>query len=266
MNLDFALVLVVLTGISGVVWLLDALLLRQKRKDRAARAGADAVNEPVLVEYARSLFPVLLVVLVFRSFLFEPFKIPSGSMIPTLVVGDFIVVNKFTYGLRLPVTNQKVVSYNTPNRGDVVVFRYPPDPAINFIKRVIGLPGDTISYRNKRVYLNGEELELNEGKPYLSSETKCATPRSDAVRYLEGLGNSRHALLLHTNSSGQDDQWVVPEGHYFMMGDNRDRSNDSREWGFVPEENLVGKAVGIWLNFDLNKGCADWGRIGSGIE
>ena len=265
MTFDFALVLVVLTTLTGLVWLLDTLLLRQRRRDAAARAGRDA-REPVLVEYARSLFPVLLVVLVFRSFLFEPFKIPSGSMIPTLQVGDFIVVNKFTYGLRLPVLNRKIVSYHEPQRGDVVVFRYPVDPGINFIKRVIGLPGDTITYRDKRLFINGEQVEVNAGAPYRSSEVKCSTPRADAVRFREDLGSKRHDILLHGDAGGRDGRWVVPEGHYFMMGDNRDRSNDSREWGFVPEQNLVGKAVGIWLNFDLNKGCADWSRVGDGIE
>jgi signal peptidase I len=266
MSLDFALVLVVLTLLAGLVWLFDSLFLRQKRMDEAARAGEEVDREPVAVEYARSLFPVLLVVLLFRSFLFEPFKIPSGSMIPTLLVGDFIVVNKFTYGLRWPVLNKKFVSYNLPERGDVVVFRYPVDPAVNFIKRAVGLPGDTISYRDKRLFVNGEPVGISGGAPLLSSDLKCSTPRADAVRYREDFGTARHDILLHEESRGRDGQWVVPEGHYFMMGDNRDRSNDSREWGFVPEENLVGKAVGIWLNFDLNKGCADWGRVGNGVD
>ncbi len=266
MNLDFALILVILTFVTGLVWGLDTLMFRQRRMDRAAQAGDDPTHEPVVVEYSRSLFPVLLIVLLFRSFLFEPFKIPSGSMIPTLLIGDFIVVNKFAYGLRLPVLNNKVVPVGNPERGDVAVFRYPVDPGVNFIKRVIGLPGDTVTYRDKQLFINGQRIEEQGGTPYLSTEVKCSTPRKDAIRYREDLGNQRHDILVHEVIRGRNGQWVVPEGHYFMMGDNRDRSNDSREWGFVPEENLVGRAVGIWLNFDFDKGCADWSRVGDGIH
>lgn len=266
MNLDFALVLVVLTGLSGLIWLVDSLLFKQRRMDKAAKRGPEPAREPLAVEYSRSLFPVLLIVLLFRSFLFEPFKIPSGSMIPTLLVGDFIVVNKFAYGLRLPVLHNKVVAISNPQRGDVAVFRYPVDTGVNFIKRVTGLPGDTITYRNKQLYVNGEAIELREQGPFLSNQIKCATPRRDARRQFEALGEEGHDILVHDTAIGIDGQWVVPEGHYFLMGDNRDRSNDSREWGFVPEENLVGKAVGIWLNFDFQKGCADWSRVGDGIR
>ncbi len=266
MNFDFALILVVLTLLTGVIWLLDSLFFKRARMDRLARAGSDPEREPVAVEYARSLFPVLFIVLLFRSFLFEPFKIPSGSMIPTLLIGDFIVVNKFSYGLRLPVLNSKFLETGEPKRGDVVVFRYPMDPSVNFIKRVIGLPGDTVTYRDKELFVNGEPVERAGGAPYLSGDVKCSTPRSDAVRYREDLGIRRHDILIHETIRGRNGQWVVPEGHYFMVGDNRDRSNDSREWGFVPEANLVGRAVGIWLNLDVNQGCADWGRIGEGIE
>jgi len=159
MNIDFAFVLVVLTSASGFIWLVDSLLFKQRRMDRAVQKSIEIPREPVLVEYSRSLFPVLLIVLLFRSFLFEPFKIPSGSMIPTLLVGDFIIVNKFSYGIRLPVLNKKVFSIGEPQRGDVVVFRYPKDPSVNFIKRAVGLPGDTISYRDKQLYVNGEKVE-----------------------------------------------------------------------------------------------------------
>jgi signal peptidase I len=219
-----------------------------------------------VIEYSRSLFPVLLIVLLFRSFLFEPFKIPSGSMIPTLLVGDFIVVNKYAYGLRLPVLHTRIVPVGEPKRGDVVVFRYPVDPKVNFIKRLIGLPGDTITYRDKKLFINGEEVSEQLLGRYSSTDVKCATPRPDAVRYSEQLGDVTHDILIHENSGSRDGQWEVPEGHYFMMGDNRDRSNDSREWGFVPEENLMGRAVGIWLNFDYTKGCGDLSRIGDGIH
>ena len=158
MKPDFSLLLVLLTGLTGVVWLIDSLLLRRRRMDRAVQTELQRPRDPVLVEYSRSLFPILLIVLLFRSFLFEPFKIPSGSMIPTLLIGDFIVVNKFAYGLRLPVLNRKVLSIGEPERGDVVVFRYPVDPKVNFIKRMVGLPGDTITYRNKRLFINGEPV------------------------------------------------------------------------------------------------------------
>ena len=155
MKPDFSLLLVLLTGLTGLVWLLDSLFLRRRRMDRAVQKSIERPRDPVVIEYSRSLFPVLLIVLLFRSFLFEPFKIPSGSMIPTLLVGDFIVVNKFAYGLRLPVAHTKIVPIGEPERGDVVVFRYPVDPKVNFIKRLVGLPGDTLSYRDKQLFVNG---------------------------------------------------------------------------------------------------------------
>ena len=266
MNIDFAFVLVVLTSVTGFVWLVDSLLFKQRRMDRAVQKSVEQAREPVLVEYSRSLFPVLLIVLLFRSFLFEPFKIPSGSMIPTLLVGDFIVVNKFAYGIRLPVLNKKIISTGEPERGDVVVFRYPVDTSVNFIKRAVGLPGDTVTYRDKQLFVNGEKVEVTSVGRFDSSDIKCSTPAIDASLHYEKLGDANHNILLHDRSGGRDEQWVVPEGHYFMMGDNRDRSNDSREWGFVPEENVLGRAVGIWLNFDFEKGCADFSRVGNGIH
>jgi signal peptidase I len=266
MKIDFSLVLVVLTALTGLIWLFDSLFLRRARMDRAVQKELQRPADPVVIEYSKSLFPILLIVLLFRSFLFEPFKIPSGSMIPTLLIGDFIVVNKFAYGLRLPVVNRKFVSIGEPERGDVVVFRYPVDPSVNFIKRLVGLPGDTISYRSKRLYINGQEVPLAEQGRYGSDEVKCDTPRADALRLTETLDGKSHDILLHANSGSRDQQWVVPEGHYFVMGDNRDRSNDSREWGFVPEDHLMGRAVGIWLNFDYRKGCGDLSRIGDGID
>ena len=266
MNIDFALVLVVLTALTGFIWLVDSLLFRQKRMDRSVQNSIEQPREPVMVEYARSLFPVLLIVLLFRSFLFEPFKIPSGSMIPTLLVGDFIVVNKFSYGIRLPVLNRKIISINEPKRGEVVVFRYPQDPSVNFIKRAVGLPGDTITYRDKQLFVNGEKVQETSIGRFESSAIKCTTPAIDASLFDEQLGDVEHNILLHDRSRSRNGQWVVPQGHYFMMGDNRDRSNDSREWGYVPEENLLGRAIGIWLNFDFEKGCADLSRVGNGIH
>jgi signal peptidase I len=266
MKPDFSLLLVVLTGLTGLVWLLDSLFLRRRRMDRAVQRSIERPRDPVVIEYSRSLFPVLLIVLLFRSFLFEPFKIPSGSMIPTLLVGDFIVVNKYAYGLRLPVVHTKIVPLGEPERGDVVVFRYPVDPKVNFIKRLVGLPGDTIAYRDKNLYVNGELVQADVQGHYSTNEVKCATPRSDAIKLTESLGTVTHDILIHEGSGDRDGQWEVPEGYYFVMGDNRDRSNDSREWGFVPEENLMGRAVGIWLNFDYTKGCGDLSRIGDGIQ
>ena len=266
MKPDFALLLVLLTAISGIVWAIDAAFLRRRRMDRAVRKKIQKPRDPVIIEYSRSLFPILLIVLVFRSFFFEPFKIPSGSMIPTLLIGDFIVVNKYAYGLRLPVTNTKIMSIGEPERGDVVVFRYPVDPRVNFIKRLVGLPGDTVTYRDKRLFVNGEEVSAEKQGLYASDEVKCSTPRADALRLQETLGDVTHDILIHTKSGGRDGQWVVPEGQFFVMGDNRDRSNDSREWGFVPEDHLMGRAVGIWLNFDYTKGCGDLSRVGNGIH
>jgi signal peptidase I len=187
-------------------------------------------------------------------------------MIPTLLIGDFIVVQKYAYGLRLPVLNKKILSIGDPKRGDVVVFRYPVDPKVNFIKRLIGLPGDTITYRNKELFVNGEPVSTQLIGRYTSDEVKCSTPRADAERQNETVGGVEHDILLHEKSGSRNGQWLVPEGHYFVMGDNRDRSNDSREWGFVPEANMMGRAVGIWLNFDYTKGCGDLSRIGSSIQ
>ncbi len=262
---DFALLLTGLTLLAGLIWLLDGLFFRARRRRAQQQVENTNRREPVLVEYARSLFPVLLIVLLFRSFLFEPFKIPSGSMIPTLLIGDFIVVNKFAYGLRLPVLNTRFLEIGDPKRGDVVVFRYPLDPSVNYIKRMVGLPGDVISYRDKVLSVNGQPVDVAEQGSYTSAEVKCTTPRPDAVRLRESLGGVEHDILVHQGSPARSGNWVVPAGHYFVMGDNRDRSNDSREWGYVPEHNLMGRAVGIWMNFDLSKGCGDLSRVGDGI-
>jgi signal peptidase I len=258
--LDFSFWLVVATLVTGLVWAADAWVFRPRRL-RRAEAGA-LPGEPVLVEYARSFFPVILIVLVIRSFLFEPFRIPSDSMMPTLLDGDFIFVNKFTYGIRLPVINREIVPLGQPERGDVVVFRLPSDPSVNYIKRLVGLPGDHIVVRNKRVYVNGElqPVTLDGMYPPFNS-----TPLAQIGG--ERLGQANHQVLFIAERPSVDFDDVVPEGHYFFMGDNRDNSRDSRfpEVGYVPADNVVGKAVRIWLNWRLPH-APIWNRIGDAVH
>jgi signal peptidase I len=269
--MNFALILFIALAVTGGIWLFDALLLKRGR-DKGAR-------EPLLVEYAKSFFPVILVVFALRSFLVEPFKIPSGSMMPTLLIGDFILVNKYTYGIRLPVLNKKVVQLNNPERGDVMVFRYPADPGLDYIKRVIGVPGDVVEYRDKQLSVNGQPVRtVSTGSySYVGNGLNYIT----ATVYEEHLNDVGHAMMTEPgkpdvytsqvvdfpyrencsyNAEGEGFVCKVPEGQYFMMGDNRDASNDSRYWGFVPDENIVGKAFFIWMNFD------DLGRIGTTIR
>ncbi|MEP6483462.1 MAG: signal peptidase I [Rudaea sp.] len=282
MDFDFALLLVILTAVTGVIWLLDRLLLAGGRKRRAeALANAsgteaerqqranEALREPVIVEYARSFFPVILIVLLFRSFVAEPFKIPSGSMMPTLLVGDFILVNKFAYGMRLPVIGTKVLPIGEPQRGDVFVFRYPNpehDPkkeGIDYIKRVIGLPGDEITYRNKTLYINGTQVPQTSLGPFIGSGDE-GRKMAGAELHDEMLPGSEHKVLeSNMLMAGREGTWRVPAGHYFAMGDNRDNSEDSRYWGFVPEQNVVGRAFAIWMNWD---GGIDFKRIGTVIK
>jgi signal peptidase I len=251
---DFSALLLVLAVVTGLVtwwW---------KRKHGEQR---NDVKQGFFVENCRSFFPVILIVLVLRSFLIEPFRIPSGSMLPTLNVGDFIVVNKFSYGLRMPVFHWKFLPLGEPETGDVVVFRYPPAPEKDYIKRVIGKPGDTIRYVNKRLSINGQELAYEYRRQY--DEGTSFIIREAEVRG-EQLGDGEHEILVLTRAFDQGGEVTVPEGHYFVMGDNRDNSEDSRRWGFVPERNLVGKAVFIWMNWDGTLGHPDWGRIGTSIK
>jgi signal peptidase I len=252
-NVDFALILVLATALSGAIWAADSAWLR-----RARPAGA---AEPKTVEYARSFFPVLLIVLLVRSFLFEPFRIPSSSMMPTLLVGDFIFVNKYVYGLRLPVLHTKIVDLGEPSRGDVIVFRLPSDPGTNYIKRLVGLPGDTIRYANKKLYVNDSPVEIVPEGIYEGEDQ----PGSILAR--ERLGPVEHQVLLLPGQRSLEGTFSVPEGHYFMMGDNRDNSRDSRYdgVGFIPEANVVGRAVRIWMNWDF-PGMPKWSRIGGAVK
>jgi len=258
---NFALILFLLLVATGLLWAVDRFYARKRRP-----AGAPA---PWWVEYGASFFPVILIVFALRSFVVEPFKIPSGSMIPTLLVGDFILVNKWTYGIRLPVVNKKIIDVNEPRRGDVMVFRYPADPSLDYIKRVVGVPGDRVEYINKRLRINGEAVELQPQGDYLHPDRLYYSPR-----FTEKLGEIEHSILIERDApafiphvldfpyrenctyTSAGVACTVPEGHYFVMGDNRDASSDSRVWGFVPEENIVGKAFFIWFNF------SDMKRVG----
>tara|TARA_R110001606_G_C15404643_1_gene654134 strand:- start:12366 stop:13109 length:744 start_codon:yes stop_codon:yes gene_type:complete len=247
--------MVTLVFVTGVIWLLDSIFwARNRSKD---------TKEPVLVEYARSFFPIILVVLVIRSFIAEPFRIPSGSMLPTLHVGDFILVNKFSYGVRLPVLNTKIIDVAEPQRGEVLVFRYPKNPEVDYIKRVVGLPGDKVGYFNKTIYINGEAVVQ---EPKEKSARLLGLVPDNSVLHAETLGQHTHQLLLDPNRRLIEGEMVVPAGEYFVMGDNRDNSNDSRFWGTVPEANLVGKAFFIWMSWDWNDGGIVWERLGNKIN
>ena len=269
---DFSLMLVVVGAISGVVWLLDKAFFARSRKRGAALAGTppERVREPIAVEYARSFFPVIVLVLVIRSFLFEPFRIPSDSMMPTLFDGDFIFVSKFSYGLRLPVTNTLLISTGAPQRGDVIVFRLPPNPKINYIKRLVGLPGDHVRVdENNQVYINGKPVPQERGPVY-------SGPKQDLWNYagvptaFEQLGAHRH-LIMFANGSVKTGEWLVPPGTISSWATTATTARtaagegDTDAPGFVPAQNLVGKAVRIWLNLDTRDGPL-WRRIGNAIE
>ena len=262
-SVDFALILFVLMLVTGILWCVDRFHARLHR--------APDAPSPWWVEWGAAFFPVVLIVFCLRSFIVEPYKIPSGSMMPTLLEGDFIAVNKFTYGVRLPIINTKIIANNTPKRGEVMVFRYPLELSQSYIKRVVGLPGDTVEYMEKRLTINGEKVETVEAGKYLHADRLYHTPR-----YTEKLGETEHDILIEPQAPSfvvhdvknfpfrencvYNDRGLsckVPEGHYLVMGDNRDNSADSRAWGFVPDENIVGRAFFIWFNFN------DLGRIGS---
>ncbi|OWW19411.1 signal peptidase I [Noviherbaspirillum denitrificans] len=293
---NFALILFILTVGTGIIWFLDVFHLARQRRVRAdaalaefdarrarlqaeglkveegdrSKLEADILRQPTWIEYSGSFFPVIALVFFLRSFLYEPFKIPSSSMVPTLVIGDLILVNKFTYGVRLPIINKKVIDINDPQRGDVMVFKYPKDPSLDYIKRVVGVPGDKIVYKNKRLTVNGKEISYEPLPDYLDEEHL-----SYSKQYMEGLSATPHRILNDDRAPAyvqnpdpfpkrelcsynlEGFTCTVPSGHYFMMGDNRDNSLDSRYWGFVPDENIVGKAFFVWMNLGNLK------RIGS---
>ena len=293
--MNFALILFVLTCVTFLFWVVERWKFlperRRKAEDAARRFEADnreaidrgdatvidernrlserILRQPWWLEYTAGLFPVIAVVFLLRSFLFEPFRIPSGSMLPTLHIGDFILVNKFDYGIRLPVTNTKIIPVGSPERGDVVVFKYPMDTQVDYIKRVVGLPGDTVEYRDKVLYVNGGEQKQTGSRDFVDDSTMITLEERD-----EQLGEVNHliardarrpswvplqGILRKEKSCDYNERGfvcTVPKGHYFMMGDNRDNSEDSRYWGFVPDEDLVGRAVLMWANF------GDMGRVG----
>lgn len=268
----FSIFLVILTVVSGLIWLIDSLFFAPKRREKAMVTGGKASDAelPYLVDTAQQIFPVVAFIMVLRSFLYEPFQIPSGSMMPTLLVGDFILVEKYTYGLKDPVTRTKFWDMGSPERGDIVVFKYPPEPQLDYIKRVVGLPGDRIFYRQKQItVVPACPSAENCAKPYIVPMKQIENEEfvQNMVplnRFVEQLGEVEHEILQHPILAASPaqfyrqpgtamDEWVVPENAYFVLGDNRDNSRDSRFWGFVSDEHLVGKATGIWISFEFER-------------
>lgn len=264
MSVDPTAVLTILTLITGVIWgsfvVYRKFIARDYKPKTVVKDDGEVVEkDQALVEFSRFLFPVFLVVLIVRGFLVEPFQIPSGSMMPTLEAGDYILVNKFSYGLRSPLGYYKILDLGSPERGDVVVFRYPEDPDTDYIKRVIGVPGDRISYRDKVIYVNDEPMPIKPIGRYSKD--------GDYLELQEKLGEVTHDILHVPFANEQPPrEWLVPEGHYLVFGDNRDNSRDSRFWGFVPDENLKGRAFMIWFHKKKDEWPSEWSRIGTIIE
>ena len=250
--MNFALFLLIAIIITGLIGLFDHLYLKKHR--------AQKDKMPWVVSEAKSFFPILIIVFLLRSFLIEPFRIPSSSLEPTLLVGDFVAVNKFAYGIRLPIIEKKILSINNPKRGDVVVFRWPPNPKFDFIKRVIGLPGDTISYENKQLFINGKAV------PFENVPLSIDKGDNNVKEFIENLPGQTHHILQRPTSAPFDFSVKVPAGYYLVMGDNRDDSADSRYWGFVPDSHLRGQAFGIWMSWDSQHYRIRFGRIGRAIH
>jgi signal peptidase I len=275
-HFDLELVLLIGALLTGFVWLFDKLFLADKRRKRAlensynASHGQDSTRfsnnnyrEPWHIEICKSFFPILLIVLILRSFVAEPFRIPSGSMMPTLLHGDFILVNKFAYGMRMPVWHTKIFDTGSPQRGDVAVFRFPKNPSDDYIKRVIGLPGDRITYKDKTLFINGQQM--GQVKNGIFQGTGANSGMNGIAILHEDLETVAHDILLKQSRYNVPGEFSVPENHYFVMGDNRDHSSDSRIWGFVPEENLVGRAFLVWMNWDFAGKKFNFERVGKKI-
>jgi signal peptidase I len=276
MSFDFQAAMLLALLFTGAVWLVDSFRLKPRREQAAAEliaregdaadpARLEAIRKPgTLVDYARSFFPIILVVLVLRAFLVEPFRIPSGSMMPTLIAGDFILVNKYSYGIRLPVLNTKVIEVGSPRRGDIAVFRYPEDPSVDYIKRIVGLPGDHLRYEDKILFVNGEKLEQRLLGEYIG--VGAGRAMSGASLRAERIDGAEHEILVQSRHKIAEGEFIVPDGYYFAMGDNRDNSNDSRFWGPVPDHYLVGRAFMIWMSWDSERNGVLWDRIGTRLR
>lgn len=249
--MDFAIILFISLIVTGGILAINWLRPRQDHN-----RGIFSKIIAIIVDYSRAFFPVILIVFVLRSFIVEPFRIPSGSMLPTLFIGDFILVDKFRYGVKIPIIHIKVIRTRLPKRGEVIVFRYPIDNSTNFIKRVIGVPGDEIRYLDKQLFVNGTVVELTESNRY---------EEAYKTEYIETLGESQYRIWNDISRRSRVMQITVPEKSYFVMGDNRDHSNDSRYWGFVPEKNIVGRAFFVWFSWNLKNGGINWSRIGHKI-
>ncbi|HEV2613422.1 MAG TPA: signal peptidase I [Gammaproteobacteria bacterium] len=254
MDFDFELLLTVLTLITGFIALVDVLFFARHRTGEM----------PKVAEYAHSFFPVLLIVLLLRSFLVEPFRIPSGSLEPTLLPGDFVAANKFAYGLKLPVLHTKILAVGEPQEGDIAIFRWPLHPNIDLIKRIVGVPGDKISYVNKVLSINGVVQPQKDLGPAVDIDE--AGHNIPVEKYQETINGIKHDIYINPKIPAQDMTVVVPPNSYFAMGDNRDNSYDSRGWGFVPEQNLLGKAFVIWMSWNTQMNSVDWHRIGTLIN
>jgi signal peptidase I len=255
---DSITIIMAVTLITGAVWGLDKVWLGPRQRDGAAPDTASGPGG--FVEFCRSFFPLVLGVLVLLSFVVQPFVIPSGSMLPTLLIGDYVLVNKFVYGLRDPLFHYKLLALGAPQRGDVAVFRWPVDERTDFIKRIVGLPGDHIAYRNKQLFVNGEAASVSPDSTF-DLQDAARVQRMD-----ERLGDVAHKILVNPNRPAEDFSFTVPPGEYFAMGDNRDNSADSRYWGTVPEANLVGKAFFIPMSWDSANWRINFARIGTGIR